>query len=72
MFVWELGTSKGHIACLRLLRIDFYKDQPGFDQLRGVRGYWRRAETSEAGLLCPLRTFQVAVEVDNIQTKPVL
>lgn len=27
MFVWELGTSKGHIACLRLLRVDFYKDQ---------------------------------------------
>lgn len=28
-FVWGLGTSKGHIAYLRLLRVDFYKDQPG-------------------------------------------
>lgn len=30
-----LGTSKGHIVCLRLLRVDFYKDQAGCYQLRG-------------------------------------
>lgn len=53
-FVWGLGTSKGHIAYLRLLRVDFYKDQPG---CYWRIGDWRRAEAGEAGGLCPWRTF---------------
>lgn len=68
-FVWALGTSKGRIANLRLLRMDFYKGQPGCCLLTGD---WWKSEASAEGLLCPLRKFQVARAVDNTQLKHVV